>query len=45
MCQGFEYDTVVYAKITEFRIYLNVAQYAPVMPECALMSFNMPEHG
>ena len=43
MCQKSEYDTVVYARVyTEFWICLNIPQN---MPEYALMSANMPDHG
>ena len=44
MCQGSEYDMVIYAMAAETSECLNMAQYAS-MSEYALMSLKMPEHG
>ena len=45
MCQSSEYGTVVYARVTQFGICLNMAQDASMISEYALMSLNMSEHG
>ena len=48
MCQGSERDMVIYARATETSeyvlIWLNMPQCLN-MPQYALMSLKMPEHG
>ena len=41
MCQGSEYGTVVYARVTKS---LNIGQYASIMPEYVSMCLNILEY-